>query len=100
MDFDSVSHKIWPGAFHSHFVKTNLESELSFIKYSSDDFVHYATWAYQKAQHLGLAFWGITDYNFDPVRWASSLYPNLDLFECTRLWEKVGLRYIFEDLKS
>ncbi len=85
-----LPEKIWVTGLHSHFVKTNESSEIGFPRYPKEYFEKYASRAYEMARDAGLSAWGVTDYNFDPVRWAKSLYPQKELSECTRIWETVA----------
>lgn len=87
---DILPNKIWVAGLHSHFVKTNESSEIGFPRYPKEYFENYASRAYEMALEAGLSAWGVTDYNFDPVRWAKSLYPEMDFSECSKLWESVA----------
>jgi hypothetical protein len=83
---------IWVTGLHSHFVKTNESSEIGFPKYPDEYFDNYASQAFLMAKEAGLSAWGITDYNFDPVRWVKSIYPKKELMECAQLWERMALK--------
>lgn len=82
--------RAWPTGLHSHFAKTTPSSELCFQRYAESSFEDYGGLALEKTKRVGLAAWAVTDYTFDPVRWAATLYPDRSLTECAKAWEQAA----------